>query len=128
VKLLLDTCTFLWLALGSPRLSAAVLPLLQDRGNEVFLSSASVWEISTKWQAGRLPLPQPPHQFIPRQRSLHLLTPLAIQEEDVLHLHRLPGLHRDPFDRILVCQAISQGLAILTPDPDISQYPVRVIW
>ena len=128
MRLLLDTCTFLWMTLGSSRLSETALRLLEDAGNEVLLSSASAWEISIKWAAGKLPLPRPPHEFIPIQRSQHLLAPLPIQEEDVLHLHRLPSLHRDPFDRILVSQAISQGLAILTPDSDISQYPVRVIW
>lgn len=128
MRLLLDTCTFLWMTLGSSRLSSTALRLLEDTGNDVHLSSASAWEISIKWAAGRLPLPLPPHEFIPAQRSRHLVAPLPIEEEDVLHLHRLPALHRDPFDRILVSQAISQGLAILTPDPAIRQYPVRVIW
>jgi PIN domain nuclease of toxin-antitoxin system len=128
VRLLLDTCTFLWMTLGSPRLSTTALRLLEDASNEAFLSSGSAWEISIKWSAGKLALPQPPHHFVPSQRSQHQLSALPIREEDVLHLHRLPPLHRDPFDRILVSQAISQGLAILTPDSEISQYPVRVIW
>ena len=128
MKLLLDTCTFLWMTVGSAKLSPAASKFLLDPANEIFLSPASAWEISVKWAIGKLDLPQPPHVFVPKQRSAHWIEPLPILEEDVLHLHRLPPLHRDPFDRILICQAIAQSMAILTPDSDITQYPVNAIW
>jgi PIN domain nuclease of toxin-antitoxin system len=128
VKLLLDTCTFLWLITDSPELSAAARERFADPANEVFLSAASAWEIGIKWQRGRLPLPQLPTSFIPAQRAAHGIDELAIDEESALHVTRLPDLHRDPFDRMLVSQAIVHGLILLTPDPLVTQYPARTIW
>ena len=127
MKLLLDTCTFLWIAGGQP-LSTAARAAFQDPSNEVFLSAVSVWEIAVKHQVGRLPLPEAPDLLIPTKRQLRGIRALAFDEDSALQVTRLPALHRDPFDRMLVCQAIALGLAIVTPDPSIRQYPVRVIW
>ena len=127
MKLLLDTCTFLRLAGGHP-LSPAAATAVRNPGNEVFLSGVSVWEITTKHRAGRLPLPEPPDRLIPTERTLRGVQALPFDEESAFQVLRLPALHRDPFDRMLICQAIAGGLAIVTPDPLISQYPVRVIW
>ena len=96
--------------------------------NEVYLSVISVWEINIKYQLGKLSLPVQPDQFIPRQRQDHLITSLELTEADTLHLTNLPDLHKDPFDRMLVCQAIEQALTILTPDPLIRRYPIRTLW
>jgi len=127
VRLLLDTCSFLWLA-GGGTLSTASAAAVRDPSNDVYLSAVSVWEITTKHQAGRLPLPEAPDRLIPTERRLRGVEPLAFDEESALQVLRLPPLHRDPFDRMLISQAIAGGLAIVTPDPLISQYPVRVIW
>jgi PIN domain nuclease of toxin-antitoxin system len=127
VRLLLDTCTFLWWA-GGRTLSANATAAVQEPSNEVFLSSVSVWEIVSKHRAGRLPLPEPPERLIPTERSLRGVTPLPFDEDSALQGVRLPALHRDPFDRMLISQAIALGLAIVTPDPAIMQYPVRVVW
>lgn len=128
MKLLLDTCTFLWIALDSPELSPRARALFQGVDHEVYLSAASAWEIGIKYSLGRLPLPEPPGRFVPAQREWHAIDSLPIDEESVLQADRLPLLHRDPFDRLLVCQAVVHGLAILTPDPLIAAYPVRVFW
>lgn len=128
MKLLLDTCSFLWLLADAPELSETARRLIRDPGNDVFLSAASAWEIAIKHGLGKLPLPAPPERFVPAQREYHGVTPLDLDEESVLHVHRLPALHRDPFDRAIVCQAIVHGLAVLTPDPLISQYPIRCLW
>jgi PIN domain nuclease of toxin-antitoxin system len=128
VRLLLDTCTFLWVLAGAPELSPAARQLIRDPGNEVFLSTASAWEIAIKHGLGRLPLPAPPERFIPAQRDRHGIAALALDEESVLYVHRLPPLHRDPFDRAIVCQAIVHGLAVVTPDPLVAQYSVRCLW
>lgn len=128
MKLLLDTCTFLWLIGDSPALSASARDLFRDPGNEVYLSAVAAWEIAVKYALGRLPLPAPPERFVPEQRRHHDIAPLPLDEESVLQAHRLPALHRDPFDRMLVCQAIVHGMAILTPDPLVASYPVRTIW
>jgi len=128
VKLLLDTCTFLWVAAGSPELSARARDLFSDPTNDLFLSSVSSWEIVVKNALGRLPLPTTPHLFVPEQRRRHRISPLPLEEEAVLQLAKLPDHHRDPFDRMLVCQAIAHGLTILTPDPTINRYPVLTAW
>jgi PIN domain nuclease of toxin-antitoxin system len=127
VSLLLDTCTFLWLAGGSG-LSPAAAAAIRNPVNEVFLSAVSVWEIVVKHATGKLSLPEPPDRFVATERALRGIATLPFDEESAFQGVRLPRLHRDPFDRMLIAQAIAHGLAIVTPDPLISQYPVRVIW
>jgi PIN domain nuclease of toxin-antitoxin system len=128
MKVLVDTCTFLWMADDAPELSGPARTIVTDPDNEVYLSAASAWEIAIKHTLGKLPLPDSPRHFIPTQRTLLALTALPIEEEAVLALDRLPLLHRDPFDRLLVCQALTHGLVIASPDPQIQQYPVRTLW
>jgi PIN domain nuclease of toxin-antitoxin system len=128
VKLLLDTCSFLWVVGDSPQLSRRARALFQSPEHEVFLSAASAWEIAIKHALGRLPLPDVPARFLPEMREAHGIAPLPIDEESALHTSRLPALHRDPFDRLLVGQAIVHGLTILTPDPLVTQYPALTIW
>ena len=128
MRLLLDTCTFLWIAADAPDLSARARDLFADPDNEVYLSVVSSWEIALKNALGRLPLPEPPARFVPGERERHGIEALALDEESALHLDRLPILHRDPFDRMLVCQALVHGLTILGPDPLLSQYPARTLW
>ena len=128
MRLLLDTCTFLWAVRDPSKLSAEAAALFQSPGNEVFLSVVSVWEISVKYQLGRLPLADPPHIYLPRERARHGIEPLQLEERSVLELRRLPALHQDPFDRMLISQAVAENLVLLTPDELIHQYPVSVRW
>ncbi len=128
MNLLLDTCTFLWLIQGSPFVSDVAKEAFLSSGNTVYLSVISSWEISIKFRLGKLRLPLPPEIFIPRERSRHLITALPLREKDVFPLNKLPGIHKDPFVRMLICQAIENGLTILTPDEHIQQYPVKVLW
>jgi PIN domain nuclease of toxin-antitoxin system len=125
---LLDTCTFLWIVSDSPRLSKTAASAFIDRNNERYLSSASAWEIGIKHAAGRLSLPQRPDMFIPSAREASGIVSLDMDEESALHAARLPGLHSDPFDRMLVAQSIVHGMTILTPDPEIEHYGVRILW
>ncbi|MDQ7824320.1 MAG: type II toxin-antitoxin system VapC family toxin [Candidatus Eremiobacteraeota bacterium] len=128
MKLLLDTCTFLWIISGSTEISRKCRILFTDSSNEIYMSSVSAWEIIIKNSAGRLPLPLPARDFVPHYRELHGITELPLYEEAVLQLSRLPAVHKDPFDRMLICQSIAHSLPLLTPDPLITQYPVRTIW
>jgi PIN domain nuclease of toxin-antitoxin system len=108
------------------RTCAGSLPLRRQCGVPQFCVSA--WEISVKWSMGKLALPYPPPQFIPRERKRHFINKLPFTEKDTFHLAILPTLHKDQFDRILVCQAIKNGLTILTADQHIRQYPVQTLW
>jgi len=128
MKLLLDTCTFLWIISDSPRLSRSAASLFLDRNNQRYLSAASAWEIGIKHAIGRLRLPEKPDIFVPKIRDRSGIASLDIDEESALHAARLPTLHSDPFDRMLVAQAIVHGMTILTPDPHIEQYAARVFW
>lgn len=98
--------------------------------NFVYLSAASAWEIAIKHQAGKLKLPNnmPPFDYVREARSRHRIETLALDEESSAILNKIPDTHRDPFDRMLVCQAIANQMVILTPDPLIGQYPVLTRW
>jgi len=128
LKLLLDTCTFLWLNGALQQLPPRVREACEATENDLYLSTVSVWEIALKWAAGRLTLPEEPWVWVPSRREQNGVASLPVTEEAVAQVTKLPTLHRDPFDRMLVCQAVSEGLAVVTPDPLIRQYPVRVFW
>ena len=128
MRLLLDTCTFLWAISDQPRLSRACRDLPVDPGNEVFLSAGSVWEIWVKSVGGGLTLAEPAGQFVPRYRAAHGFQPRPLDEAAVLQWPRLPEHHRDLFDRMLICQAIAHGMTLLAPDPLITRYPVATAW
>jgi PIN domain nuclease of toxin-antitoxin system len=128
VKLLLDTCTFLWLTKGREELAPIATEAFTDPKNEVYLSSVFAWEIIFKYQLGKLSLPLSPDKFISKERKRHMVTRLDLSEQDTFHLLKLPTPHKDPFDRMLVCQAIEHSLTILTPDPLVTQYPIRSLW
>jgi PIN domain nuclease of toxin-antitoxin system len=127
MRILLDTCEFLWLVAGDVKLSQRVAVAVRDPQNEVFLSAVSFWEISLKHSLGKLPLPQAPARFVPEQREKHLIAPLALDEASVAELSGLPALHRDPFDRILVCQAKAHALILASSDSLVRQYPVGLL-
>jgi PIN domain nuclease of toxin-antitoxin system len=128
VRILVDTCTFLWLAADDPQLSPMVKDACIDPANDVFLSAASAWEIAIKAGLGRLPLPEPPQVYVPSRRKAMRLEPLDLDEVAAAHTYLLPPHHRDPFDRALVAQAIVHGMTIATPDPLVSAYPAPTLW
>lgn len=128
MRLLLDTCTFLWLAADAPEVSEVAKREYQDPANEVFLSALSTWEIAIKYRWGKLRLPEPPDRYVRSRRERMRVEPLAFDEPMAAHDPQLPELHRDPFDRGLVSTAILHGLTILTPDPEISRYPAPTLW
>jgi PIN domain nuclease of toxin-antitoxin system len=127
MKLLLDTHIFLWYINGDSHLPAATKDAIRNPDNEVYLSVVSIWEAIIKHQLGKLPLPQPPEIYLPEQRRLHLIDSLSVDEESVTRLAGLPPLHRDPFDRLLVCQAIQHSLTIATVDSVVQSYPINIL-
>ena len=128
MRCLLDTCTFLWIIVGAEELSPTAREMFTNPANEMLLSVVSVWELSVKHAVGKLPLPSAFDRFVVEQRERHGITALPLDERAILHLHKLPALHRDPFDRMLICQTIEHDCVLLTPDPLITQYPVRTRW
>jgi PIN domain nuclease of toxin-antitoxin system len=127
MRILLDTHIFLWFISGDTQLSAGVRDAIRDPDNEVYLSSVSVWEAIVKYQLGKLPLPESPETYLPKQRELHQIASLALDESSVVQLAKLPPLHRDPFDRMLICQALQNCLTIATVDSAVRAYSVSVI-
>ena len=127
MRLLLNTHIFLWYLAGNPSLRATTRDLIRDPLNPVFLSPVSVWEALVKYKLGKLALPDPPGSYLQRQRVRHDIALLDLDEASVLQLLDLPDIHRDPFDRMLVCQAITHGLSLVTVDEDIQAYPVATI-
>jgi PIN domain nuclease of toxin-antitoxin system len=127
MRLLLDTHIFLWFISGDTRLSPDWRESIREAENEVYVSVVSFWEIMIKHALGKLPLPQPPAQYLPLQRARHQLASLPLNESSVRHLVSLPAVHRDPFDRMLVCQAMELGLTIVTVDPVFAAYPAPLL-
>ena len=128
MRLLLDTCTFLWLIIDDDSLTNRVKDLFVNRDNEVFFSVVSAWEIAVKYAIGRIDLPDEPQLYIPEQREKHGIQCLLLDEASSLQVSSLPKVHNDPFDRMLISQALIHGLTILTPDELIKKYPVRIFW
>lgn len=128
MKLLLDTCAFLWFQDDSPRLSPTARASILDPANEVYLSAVSVWEIARKYAQGGLSLPSHPSTLIPAVREDSGIASLSLAETDALAAEKLELFHKDPFDRMLIAQALMGGMAIVTSDQAFEPYPVRVIW
>lgn len=126
MRLLLDTHVFLWAQDRPSRLGSA-LDVLADPDNERFVSTASVWEIAIRWATGKLVLPDPPDTYVPSRRHALVASSLRVSEEHALAVTRLPPLHRDPFDRLLVAQAQMLDLTIITADRAVAQYDVESI-
>jgi PIN domain nuclease of toxin-antitoxin system len=101
------------------------LPLLEDSRNDLLVSAVSSWEIAIKYGLGRLSLPESPERYVPERLYLMGAEPIAIEHRHALAVARLPRLHRDPFDRLLIAQARMLDVPILTADPEVVQYPVE---
>jgi PIN domain nuclease of toxin-antitoxin system len=127
MRLLLDTHIFLWFISGDARLPADWRDSIRDAGNAVFLSVVSVWEAIVKHRLGKLPLPHPPELYLPAQRARHQIASLPLDEASICQLATLPAAHRDPFDRMLVCQAIEHGLTVVTVDLVFAAYPAPIL-
>ncbi|SKA96418.1 PIN domain nuclease, a component of toxin-antitoxin system (PIN domain) [Prosthecobacter debontii] len=128
MNILLDTHAFIWWNEGDARISTHLHRELRDPANTLWLSMASVWEMQIKSQLGKLQLQKPLHLLIEQEMQVNRLRLLSISLEDIYSLARLPALHRDPFDRIIVSQAIAGGFHLVTNDTNIRGYHVPVLW
>lgn len=125
MKFLLDTHIFLWFINNDQRLPAQWRALIRISDNEVYLSVVSLWEVIVKYQLGKLTVPESPEIYFPRSRERHFIKNLNLDETSVAQLIKLPSLHRDPFDTMLMAQAIAYGLTFMTVDSAIKAYSVE---
>jgi PIN domain nuclease of toxin-antitoxin system len=129
VTLLLDTNVFLWCIAGlKSKLSRRALNAIADERNELLLSAVSLWEIFLKVQAGKLDLSLDPEFFRDHMTQLGVRRVLAVEARHVYGVGELPDHHRDPFDRLLVAQAIAEGIPMVASDAAIRRYPVEIFW
>lgn len=128
MRALLDTHVLLWWLFDDPTLSRRARRVIADPGNEILVSSASAWEISTKYRLGKLPEAEEAVKHLPLllRRSRMIVLPITL--EHALQAGALPGPHRDPFDRMLIAQSRLEKLPLLTSDPVFRNYKVRTLW
>jgi PIN domain nuclease of toxin-antitoxin system len=128
VRLLLDTAPFLWWITDSERLSERARELLSSAENEVFFSAVSSWELVIKASLGRVTLPEKAERFIPKQVAVNGFQILPIHLRHTLRVAGLPRHHSDPFDRLLVAQALVEGFTLLSGDRQIKRYSAPIAW
>jgi PIN domain nuclease of toxin-antitoxin system len=128
MRFLLDTCTLLWLTKDADDLSARAREVLVGPGHEFVVSVASIWEIANKISAGKLPAKVPLDEWTESVLEEYGFESLQVDLQSAFQVSRLPPIHRDPFDRMLVAQAMVHGLVLLTPDKAVRQYPTRTYW
>jgi PIN domain nuclease of toxin-antitoxin system len=124
MRLLLDTHVFLWFIMGSPLLSAEARALIEDERNRKFISVASLWEIAIKSSIGKLSLSAPFDQLIPQQLSSNGFELLPIELTHLATLTTLPFHHRDPFDRLLIAQAVAEKMRVVSSDSAFDSYTI----
>jgi PIN domain nuclease of toxin-antitoxin system len=125
---LLDTTVFVWLLKEPEKLNRRALELLEDEGQNVFLSSVTSWELAIKSAIGKLTLPKKPDELISEVFANFSFQPLSITHAHSLAVGELALHHRDPFDRMLIAQARSEKLVLMTADLMIQKYPVETLW
>jgi PIN domain nuclease of toxin-antitoxin system len=128
VRLLLDTHALLWFLLDAPQLSATAKALISDSANDIEISPASYWEIAIKISIRKYHLPEPLDVFFERELAANAFRILAIEPRHVAPLISLPFHHRDPFDRLLLAQAMVESIPIVSNDTALDVYPVVRLW
>lgn len=123
MRILLDTHIFLWLVDDDARLSDRYRQIIHNLDHEIFLSVVSIWESAIKYQIGKLDFPSSPASYLPKERRKHLIKTLTVDENSIPHLVKLPLLHKDPFDRLIMAQSLQHDLSIMTEDKLILAYP-----
>ena len=128
MKILVDTHIWLWMNQAPNKLSKKCLRLLENTENQLFFSVAGVWELAIKHRLGKLSLPLDPSVYIPERMKDNDVLPLNIESHHVLATGSLPNHHQDPFDRLMISQAILENLSFMTVDEKIRKYDLQLIW
>jgi PIN domain nuclease of toxin-antitoxin system len=127
-RFLIDTHVFLWAVDSVEKLSDSALEILNDRSSEIYLSRASYWEICLKISKGKLRLAKGWERVLERERKKNRFQWLEISSSHCEGIIALPDHHRDPFDRLLIAQAICEGVSLVSCDDKIAQYDLDVVW
>ena len=128
MRILLDTHAFLWFIVNDPQLSTTAKAMIEDPANDVEVSPASYWEIAIKISLRKYSLPQPYQQFMESQIATNVFRILHIEPKHTNLVTTMPFHHKDPFDRLLVAQAIVEGIAIVSVDEQLDAYGVQRLW
>ena len=128
MKVLLDTCAFLWLVTDDPQASELAKEIFLNNDNELFLSAVTGFEIAVKYSLGKLHLKEPPKEFIANRIQANALTELPVSMIHALALQNMPLHHKDPFDRLLVAQAMVNQIPLLSADQQLSAYEIERLW
>src|SRR5689334_22104681 len=128
MRLLLDTHAFLWFILDEPPLGLTARSLISDPNNEVDVSPATHWEIASKIRLGKYRLPKPFQEFMEQQIAVNRFNILHLEPRHVAPLTTLPFHHKDPFDHLLVAQAMVEQIPLVSNDADLDTYPIQRLW
>lgn len=128
MQYLLDTHAFLWMAADPTRLSRKVREIVLKESNRLYLSAASGWEIALLHRLNRVELPDEPQRFIPEAIQRLSVLPIFISFHTAISAAMLPLIHRDPFDRIIIAEAIKEKMTILTKDSKFAKYDAHSLW
>jgi len=128
MRYLLDTHAFLWFASGDANLSAVAKEIIENSKNNIYLSSASVWELSIKIIIGKLKLKKDLNKFIAENIAIYGYIPMPVTIPHALAIAKLPEIHKDPFDRILIAQATVEKMKLISSDGYITRYSVKTVW
>jgi len=128
MRILLDTCAFIWLTSDPGQLGRNAIEALEDTHKDRYLSLSSVWEIVLKYHTGKLPLPREPEVWIEEQARIQDITILNLERSVIYLSGQLPPIHRDPFDRMIAADSLIHKMPILSPDRPFPEYGCQVIW
>jgi len=127
MNLLLDTHSFLWYVRNTPQLSRRAVTIIAE-ADKIYFSAASYWEIILKYRSGKLKLEDEPTTYVSKHMAINSFLPININYDHLNCLATLPMHHRDPFDRILIAQAITEKLPIVSVNKQLKRYDVEVLW
>ena len=128
MKYLLDTMVWLWSVGSSEQIGKAGLEILASGDEEIYFSAATSWEIAIKTRLGKSRLPEEPVPYVPKRLSEQGIHSLSVTQSHSLKVYDLPLHHHDPFDRLIIAQALTEEMVILTSDRVFKNYPVEVLW
>lgn len=128
MKYLLDTHAFLWFVSDDSRLSPRARSIIKDRNQEVYFSAASAWEMSIKIRLGRLTIEEELEPFIVKQLAENNFSMLSITVLHSLYTSKLPEIHKDPFDRMIIAQSKLENMSLISKDKNIKKYKVPMVW